>query len=676
LGPKDAANFLAIRSTIHDHFNPLKSVEEGVDRAVKEGLKKGDKRNIEVVESDDDDDERVTKKQKTMRALPPPHPLFAAAAAASPGPRRLNIFNDSCKDINEYSAPLHWGVEEKASRASFFPGQPAIWVQMTEDAPEEPLLLIGIHMLTLPQAIYADFKFGIQRAVVAVRYVRPSHKADDDTKGSAQNILDQMQTVKGRADATLRTGYTAVMLLPAAAFKCSADLVPLARSSTDPPDVIGTLVNMCADEVPRKQAVAALRCNGQMQAFCVTKDDYLEPSEAAYPYMDDQGIDIALYNKFVHAKVIPPEDERVGETYDHVLDNFPNYLRTEGIAVHRRRWGKGGRGMLFRNGEYDQEEHAHHGEVAVGMSNFFCAFGTGEGIQNMKAMNAFIRAVDQIAAPFKIACMRISKGMRLTGELLHREFIVLHYDVPKNVKTFLPFVTATAPDSIEHAEKDKDDVRMGTEESIGSSSVSLEEEPIVPSIDDVIGEHGGVRYHRIARWQQLPADIRESMGEDDSDFEGIISSDDASVNSDMEKIGIKCKSAWRTLCNERGRQYEVLKKKRRGVWEARRLKHVARFAEKKKKLIPLYDATFLKPKDLEKQDLSDDDTWSPTSDFEVNYWERLMQKNKRMRERVADDAAANAATLLVAEAGSEAPEGGTPPATDSRGSVAATVIAE
>ena len=666
MGPKDAAHYLAIASTITDHFNPLKSVEEGLDRAMKAGVRKGDKRNIEVVESDDEADASKPAKKK-FKALPSP-PFFGveAAPAAAAGPRTLNIFNDSCKDINEYSVPLYWGVEEKAPEDSFFPGLPAIYVQMTERGPEEVLLFIGIHMLTLPQAIYADFKFSAQRAVLAVRYIRPSHKLNDMTKGSAQTLIEEMKIVKKRADATFRTGYTGIMLLPAAAFKCSLNALSHGlRCSTT--DVIGRIVSICGDDVPRVQALAALRCGGDAQPFVVTQQGYVEPDEKTYPFMDEQPFDIALYKTFVHTDVLLPEDADKGETYDHVLDNFPVYLRTEGVAVHRKRWGKG-RGMLFRNAVYDMDEDAHHAEVAIGMSNFFCAFTTGEGIENIAAMNAFIRNVEAIATPFKKACIRIAKGMRMTGALLHRQRIDLHYDVPKNIKPFLPLVTATPPESI-----DKEEV---TENSVVSSSSSLEEEPVVPTKEDVIAEYKGVLYHRILRWKHLPSDVREWMGEDDSDFEEIISSDEGSVNADMEEIGIESKSWWRNKCNERGRKYEVLKKKRRQVWEARRLKHVKRFEDKKKALIPLYAATFIKPKELEKQDLDDEESWSPTSTFEVEYWERSMKKTARARERVADLAQIDATVAMAEDEAMDEASRGTPPATDSRGSVAATVMAD
>ncbi len=90
------------------------------------------------------------------------------------------------------------------------------------------------------------------------------------------------------------------------------------------------------------------------------------------------------------------------------------------------------------------------------------------------------------------------------------------------------------------------------------------------------------------------------------------------------------------------------------MWEERRLGHVERFVEKGKILRLHYAATFIKPKDLEKQDLNDDDVWSPTSHFEVEYWGRLMKKNRR--ERLAREAAAeNATAMAVGDA--EAVEG-------------------
>ena len=58
--------------------------------------------------------------------------------------------------------------------------------------------------------------------------------------------------------------------------------------------------------------------------------------------------------------------------------------------------------------------------------------------------------------------------------------------------------------------------------------------------------------------------------------------------------------------------------------------------EKGRILFLYYAAIFIKPKDLEKQDDSDDDVWSSTSDFEVEYWGRLMKKNRR--ERLAREA--------------------------------------
>lgn len=185
-----------------------------------------------------------------------------------------------------------------------------------------------------------------------------------------------------------------------------------------------------------------------------------------------------------------------------------------------------------------------------------------------------------------------------------------------------------------------DDVASGEEDLL---------EPIVPTIDDVVPEHNGVNYQRITRWRHLPEELRRQLGGDDSDFESIISSDDdmgpGSMNEDMEQIGIFNKTWWRALCNKRGKKYELLKKKRREVWENRRLYHVQRYVGKMKPLIPHYAATFIKPKDLEKQDLHDDDVWSPTSDFEVEYWGRLMKKNKR--ERLGRESAADYATVVA-----------------------------
>ena len=97
-----------------------------------------------------------------------------------------------------------------------------------------------------------------------------------------------------------------------------------------------------------------------------------------HSFMDNETFDIALFSTFVHGEVILPEDVGTGDTYDHVLDNFPVYLRTEDLNVHRKRWGKS-KGVLFRNQAYDDEDHEHHGEVAIAMSNFLCAFGTGVG---------------------------------------------------------------------------------------------------------------------------------------------------------------------------------------------------------------------------------------------------------------------------------------------------------
>ena len=655
LGPKDAPNFLPIEST-------LKAVDEGLDQA-----KKGDKRNIDVVESDDEDDE-AKKRLCVQKSLPD----------AASG-RTLNIFNDSCTDINEYSVPVCWGVEQEASSDSVFPGKPVIWVQMAEEGPKEHLLLIGIHLVSLPQAVYADFKFGVKKAILAVRYVRPSHKVDDQTKGSARSILESMKTVDKRKDATFRNSYTAIMLLPAKAYKCSLENAPyICRHTT-----IGKISAVCSDnEIPRFQARSALKCGGKRQPFSVnlsvTPHKYLEPVEGAYSFMDNETFDIALFSTFVHGEVILPEDVGTGDTYDHVLDNFPVYLRTEDLNVHRKRWGKS-KGVLFRNQAYDDEDHEHHGEVAIAMSNFVCAFGTGVGVWTMDKMNAFISELpdEQIAPVFKKACMRISKFMRKTGWLLWKTDELegeLHYDVPADVKPFLAVLTGTVspPSSIDDKDEGMADV---------SSEDNEEEdlEPIVPTIDDVVPEHNGVNYQRITRWRHLPSPLRKQLGEDDSDFESIISTDDdmeASMNSDMEDIGIYNKGWWRKMCRKRGRKYEELKKKRREVWEKRRLYHVRRYVGKMKALIPHYAATFIKPKDLEKQDLSDDDVWSPTSDFEVNYVMRSRRKYERLEaaERAARDTAA-AVAVGPTEAMEEALSvvGG---ATDSRGSDAPTVVTD
>ena len=130
------------------------------------------------------------------------------------------------------------------------------------------------------------------------------------------------------------------------------------------------------------------------------------------------------------------------------------------------------------------------------------------------------------------------------------------------------------------------------------------------------------------------------------------------------------------MCRKRGRKYEELKKKRRQVWEKRRLYHVRRYVGKMKALIPHYAATFIKPKDLEKQDLDDDDVWSPTSDFKVNYVMRSRRKYERLEaaETVARRAAA-AEAVGPTEAMEEALSvvGG---ATDSRGSDAPTVVTD
>ena len=72
-----------------------------------------------------------------------------------------------------------------------------------------------------------------------------------------------------------------------------------------------------------------------------------------------------------------------------------------------------------------------------------------------------------------------------------------------------------------------------------------------------------------------------------------------------------------------------------------------------KPLIPHYAATFIKPKDLEKQDLDDDDVWSPTSDFEVNYVMRQRKKNERLD---AAEYAARDATAALAVGPTEAME--------------------
>ena len=361
LGDKNAKEFVPLEASILNHFKPALAKLEDAGGGKIKGSSGGSK-------GSNSSGSKETTQPPPKNNSEDENDYYKAGKDYNPWESEplLNVFTSNQGDVFKYFFFEEWYISLYAEgEGAFFKGKPAITVihkatsaNKMKDARD--LIILGIHVLTLPQAIYLQLagEGKPDTPFFAVRFLRPSHVSDNKKPGGVAKLLEGWVAEGNNSkkkDSLFRSSYTGIAILSMSNYK------GIIGDKKNVPHIINELDDMLNFKGPRHQAMAAIRA---MDFMGPNSDEYkVSPilevrsnGDVKIEYnmeavkntlvLDHKAVS-EVWEAFVHCEKVVIRGNDDLRSVDQVTDNIPKWLRTESLSSHKSRWDR--RGWMYRD---------------------------------------------------------------------------------------------------------------------------------------------------------------------------------------------------------------------------------------------------------------------------------------------------------------------------------------